>query len=630
MIILLNSEYARRVFFIISTILCLISPDARAEAPAPALFYIEFHIEADIRNKAEFEIETALLQRLGEVLEKHRARGSFMFVERYPRMAGTYGSGAGNIITSLEKRGHEIGVHYHISGSGDATIASTIEALKDTGAKKVESLTTSFQRFPEKETEICVYNAKKQDARLGRMLDDAYAGGISSAFRWCMQDTTPYRPERDNWIVSNRNDCRNEENVEAPNSRIVAVGMYDGAGYTFPERDGAFKEMIDRIKAAIPRFEGEGVHYFPLAIHDYYFYLPAETGVVQGPPSINESRLKEFDTFLNAIDEYARKGLLRYATRREVTAAFSDWERARRKDSQGEQRLRVFYIVPVHSAADDRPEFSKLSRAEFDETVKTLEAISRTLETHRAKGSFHIMQNFAEAVRVYQGTESNILTDLEQRSHEIGAHVHTDRFNQWQKTRDAILATGVKKVEVLSGMKATSVPENQAFKRLAELGFTVTTGNNSPLDLFPLEGFRGRSFWGVRGNELYKKTGSFIHPWQPDYEGNSIAKRNSSGKIVYLDTVPPNVWISGNGTLGFSDFARLKSYFDEALANLQGEQMTTWGFSAPETEYQTEKGSSMKPLDDFLSYLDGHGASIVWTTPHEVYTEFMTRKRKER
>ena len=119
---------------------------AGADEPGPAYFYIEFHTEAIIRNKVEFDIETELLKRLAAILEKHRARGSFMFLDIYPRMVKAYNPGPANMITDLEARGHEIGVHYHSWGPDAITIASTIRDIKGSGVSHVESLTTSFSR----------------------------------------------------------------------------------------------------------------------------------------------------------------------------------------------------------------------------------------------------------------------------------------------------------------------------------------------------------------------------------------------------------------------------------------------------------------------------------------------------
>jgi hypothetical protein len=248
------------------------------------------------------------------------------------------------------------------------------------------------------------------------------------------------------------------------------------------------------------------------------------------------------------------------------------------------------------------------------------------------------MQNFADAAVGFQGRDSNILRDLADRGHEIAAHVHTDRFNQWQKTRDAILAAGLSSVTSISGVKMTSLSGSEAFKRVAELGFTVVTGNNSPLDPFPQEGLKGATVWGVESNESYKTAGAFIHPWLPDYAGNSLSKNNPNANVLYIDTVPPNVWMAGRAPVDRDDFGRLMRYFQGADAVIERNQLNTWGFITHETEYQ-EKNDKFHPsnpvhagairaLDGFLSNLDGYKDRLVWTTPQKIYSEYMKWQKK--
>ncbi len=622
--------------FSLAALLLLLLPfrDAMGGGPDPAYFYIEFHIDSAIRDKADFDRETTLLRKLADILEKHGARGSLMFLDEYPKSVKTYSPGQENPIRELERRGHEIGVHHRAFDTGPATIAGTIRELKDRGAKDVESLTAGFQRLPDKETEICTFDPERKNEQLEKMIEDVYRSGITSAFRWCMPDSTPFSPRKDNWIVSDRNVCVNEESFPDPGGEVVAVGMYDGAGYTFPENDGAFREILHRVEAALPRFDGGRIHYFPVAIHDYYFFGSPGPDTGGRPATIDENRLRKLDDFLSSIDGFVKMGPLRYATRRDVTRAFRAGNPG---GAAGRQAMGVFFTVHVHSAADFRPEFEPLSREEFEGTVKTLQAISRTLEAHRAKGSFQIMQSFAEGARTYQGTGTNILKELEKRGHEIGSHVHTDRFDQWRKTRDAILSAGLDKVPTMSGMKLTSVPMDVAFQRMEELGFTLTTGNNCPLDLFPIEGLKGAASWGFPGNELYVKTGAFLFPWLPDYARKSISRHDPGGKILYLDAVPPNTWRSGNVPVRASDFGKLRSYFDAALDVSGGGRTKTWGFVMHETDFQTRKQGfnptnpvdteSIKALDDFLSYLEKHGETIAWMTTQEINAEFRARKK---
>ena len=142
-------QWSKKIILVLCALTLLYIPcrvEAGVDAPGPAYFYIEFHTEAIIRNKVEFDIETELLKRLSAILEKHRARGSFMFLDIYPRMVKAYNPGPTNMMKDLEARGHEIGVHYHSWGPDAITIASTIRDIKGSGVSHVESLTTSFSR----------------------------------------------------------------------------------------------------------------------------------------------------------------------------------------------------------------------------------------------------------------------------------------------------------------------------------------------------------------------------------------------------------------------------------------------------------------------------------------------------
>ncbi len=620
---------------------------ARAEAGSPVkastpvYFYIEFHTEAIIRNKEKFDIETELLKRLATILEKHKAKGSFMFLDIYPRMIKQYNPGSHNMITLLESHGHEIGVHYHPWGPPAITIASTIRAIKDAGAKSVTSLTTSFHVEPVLDMERVSYDRGKKLSQLRTMINDMYTSSITSAFRWCMGDSTPFRPQRDNWITSGWTDCKNETRIQDPNGRIVAVGMYEGGGYTFYEKDGSFKTILSQIDTVLHNINKKKINYYPLAIHDYYFLNPSGGESYNRVVAINEERLNEFDKFLDIIDDYVRQGYLTYATRRDVTNAYRNWEEKAdnpNTSQYADPRLNLFYMIHVHSGGENLPEFLPLSREDFDGTAKAIETIARTLESHNAKGIFHIMQNFADAVLRYQGVNNNILRNLQSRGHEIGAHVHTDLFNQWEKTRNSIMAAGIENVYSISGIKRVSVPTPDAFKIIAQIGFKVVIGNNSPLDPFPMEGLRGATAWGFIGNENYKMTGAFIHPWRPDYENNNLSKHNPRGQVLYVDIVPPLIWFSGIKPINAASFDRLRHYFEAAITNLDKDQINAWGLVTHEAEYQMMDGrfrptnavdmESIRALDDFLAYIDRYRNNIRWATTKNIYMEFEEWEKK--
>ena len=575
-----------------------------------------------------------------------------MFLDIYPRMVKAYNPGPANMMKDLEARGHEIGVHYHSWGPDAITIASTIRDIKGSGVSHVESLTTSFSRESPAEGGRSFANPGKWRSRLQGMLDDTYSGGITSAFRWCMPDATPVRLARDAWITSSGTDCGNEQPRADPHAPIMAVGQYRDAGYTFSEQDGSFDDILARLQRAFPGFRSGRINYFPVAIHDYYFLNPSGTPAGNRIWAINEDRLRSFDVFLDNVDRQVSRGTLQYATRLDVTRAFSSWQRtdrqARAIPSQ-DARLRVFYVVHVHSAAAERPEFSPLTREEFFGTVRTVEAIARTLEAHRAVGDFHVMQSFAEAAARFQGTKDNILKDLIRRGHDIGAHVHTDRSDQWQRTRDAILSAGIENVTEISGLKRTVLSGRDAFARAADLGYGIVLGNNSPLDPFPMQEFRNTGFWGFPGNEDYRRTGTFIKPWFPDYARDSLTRNDPHGRVLYLDSVSPNLWTSGGssrqasdaggGALRPSDFALLARYVRAAIDARDRTHYKSWGFITHEEEYQAA-GRGFRPtnapdpvairaLDEFLSELDKFQDAVLWATPQIIYRELNDERKTE-
>jgi hypothetical protein len=628
------------------------STAAVEDAPGPAYFYIEFHTEAIIGNKVDFDIETELLRRLAAILEKHRARGSFMLLDIYPRMIRAYNAGTVNIVRELEKRGHEIGVHFHSWGPKAITVASTIRDVKSSGVSHVESLTTSFSRdFPEVAGRRPAGPAYRH-SRLHSMLDDTYAGGITSAFRWCMPDATPVRIARDAWITSSGTNCGQEQPRPDLHTPILAVGQYRDAGYTFTERDDSFKDILARLRRAFPRFRSGRINYFPVAIHDYYFLNPSGTPTANRIVAINEERLRSFDAFLERIDGYVSRGDLQYATRRDVTRACTSWEQADQQDKAlptHDARLRVFYLVHVHSAAAERPEFAPLTVEEFNGTVRAVDAIARTLEAHGAVGDFHVMQNFAEAAVRFQGAKDNILTNLKRRGHDIGAHVHTDRFDQWEKTRNAILSAGIETVSEISGLKRTALSARDAFARAADLGYRIILGNNSPLDPLPMEAFRTAAVWGFPGNGDYRRTGTFIMPWFPDYARDALTRNDPAGQVLYLDSVSPNLWTSvgssrqapdaGGRALRQPDFDVLEHYVRAAIDARDRTRYRSWGFITHEEEYQTGgRGfhptnaidpEAIRALDDFLSELDNNQDAVLWATPETIYRELNDERKTE-
>lgn len=624
----------------LALLLLLLGPASclKAAGQETAFLYIEFHTEAIVRDAGEFAIETELLKRLAAILEKHRARGSFMFLDIYPRSIERFGGGT-NAIEELEARGHEIGAHYHAWGPPEITVGSTIRDIKKAGPKEVVSFTTSFNSEPFFDAEKRAFNRYDRIEALEQMTADMYGSGITSSFRWCMRSSTPVRVARDSWAVADPLSCRGDVIREDPKS-ILAVGHYDGSGYLFKEDDGGFDDALSKLNSFLRRPRRGPINYFPIAIHDYYFLNPSGSTAVNRVGRINEERLRKFDEFLSRIDRLVSDGALNYTTRKDLTKAFEYLESgmgegANHGASADSKALKVFYVVHIHSNGQTDPEFKIGTREDFEGTVKAVERIAATLESHGARGVFHPLQGFADSALKYQGRD-NILTDLERRGHEVGSHVHTDMFDQWRKTRDSILRAGVSEVVSISGTKRLTTPLRDAFSNAARTGYRVITGNNSPLDPAPIEGMRGRDDWGLGGNRRYRDKGAFIHPWRPDYEGGRFAEHRSTGPLLYLDHVPPNVWYSGT-TIGTGDFDRLRPYLDAAVKDSEDGNPASWGFVTHEVEYQGRTRFSpsnpvdedaIRGLDNFLSVVDGYGARVRWSTAKEIYKEFEAWERR--
>lgn len=626
----------------LALLLLLLGPASclKAAGQEPVFFYIEFHTEAIVRDAGEYAIETELLKRLASILERHKARGSFMFLDIYPRAIDRFAGGGTNAIRELEARGHEIGAHFHAWGPKEITVGSTIKDIKKAGPKEVVSFTTSFNSEPFFDAEKRAFNRYDRKEALKAMTDDMYGSGITSSFRWCMRSSAPVRVARDSWAVADPLSCRGDDIKEDPKGAVLAVGHYDGSGYLFKEDDSGFDDALSKLNTFLRRPRRGPINYFPVAIHDYYFLNPSGSTAVNRVGRINEARLKAFDEFLTRIDRLASDGALNYTTRKDLTRAFEYLESGSgasvgKEGSADPKALKVFYVVHIHSNGQTEPEFKIGTREDFEGTARAVERIAATLEAHDARGVFHPLQGFAEAALKYQGRD-NILTDLERRGHEVGSHVHTDRFDQWRKTRESILNAGVAEVLSISGTKRFSTPVRDAFSNAARIGYRVITGNNSPLDPAPIEGMRGRDDWGLGGNRGYRGTGAFIHPWRPDYEGDRFATHRASGPLLYLDHVPPNVWYSGT-TVGTGDFERLRPYLDAAVKDAEDGKPASWGFVTHEVEYQGRTQFSprnpidedaIKGLDGFLSVVDGYGAKVRWSTAKEIYKEFEAWERR--
>ncbi|MBI5454746.1 MAG: hypothetical protein HY956_08970, partial [Deltaproteobacteria bacterium] len=203
----------------------------KAAEQEPVFLYIEFHTEAIVKNAEEYAIETELLKRLASILERHKARGSFMFLDIYPRAIEKFGGAGTNAIKELEARGHEIGAHFHAWGPPEVTVGSTIREIKEAGAKDVVSFTTSFNSEPFFDSEKRAFNRYDRRDALENMTDDMYGSGITSSFRWCMRSSVPVRVARDSWAVADPLSCRGDNIKEDPRGAVLAVGHYDGSGY---------------------------------------------------------------------------------------------------------------------------------------------------------------------------------------------------------------------------------------------------------------------------------------------------------------------------------------------------------------------------------------------------------------
>ncbi len=613
----------------------------KAAEQEPAFFYIEFHTEAIVKNAEEYAIETELIKRIASILERHKARGSFMFLDIYPRAVEKFGGAGTNAVKELEARGHEIGAHFHAWGPPEVTVGSTIREIKEAGAKDVVSFTTSFNSEPFFDAEKRAFNRYDRREALENMTDDMYGSGITSSFRWCMRSSSPVRVARDSWAVSDLLSCRGDNIKEDPSGAVLAVGHYDGSGYLFKEDDGGFDDALTKLKVFLRRPRRGPVNYFPVAIHDYYFLNPSGSTAVNRVGRINEARLKAFDEFLTRIDRLVADGALNYTTRKDLAKAYEFLESGMGGGTIGggasvdSKALKVFYVVHIHSNGQTEPEFKPATRDDFEGTSRVVERIAATLESHGARGVFHPLQGFADSALKYQGRD-NILTDLERRGHEIGSHVHTDRFDQWRKTREAILNAGVAEVLSISGTKRLSTPVREGFSNAARIGYRIITGNNSPRDPSPMEGMRGRDDWGLGGNRGARDTGAFIHPWRPDYEAGRFAEHRATGPLLYLDHVPPNAWYSGT-TIGTGDFERLKPFLDAAVKDAEDGKPSSWGFVTHEVEYQGRGPFSphnpvdeeaIRGLDNFLSVVDNYGAKVRWATAKEIYKEFEAWERR--
>lgn len=294
-------------------------------SPRPMMFYVEIHIDSVIKNDREFILVTENLQKLASILEKHGARGSFMFLDIYPRYFIEKFPTGKNLIADLEKRGHEIGAHMHTVGPQEVTVASTIRALKAAGASEIVSLTSPFHVAAVNERERKRFKEGEQELRARIVVDDMAANGITSAMRWCLSSPFPYTPSKDNWMTRNIEDCdAGDGEVSDPNGKIVAVGNYNGAGYLFSADDCGFAITLAKLKIVLAGHRVTRPRYFPMAIHDHFFLNPSGQKAENRIVAFNESRWEMFDGFLSSLDALAAKGEIRYVTRKEVPREY--WE----------------------------------------------------------------------------------------------------------------------------------------------------------------------------------------------------------------------------------------------------------------------------------------------------------------
>ena len=304
----------------------------------PLYFYIEFHVEnpqfeVNPDDYGNFQEEMELLNELAGVLEKHGAKGTFLFRPHFPLALQKRIESAGvpNTLLQLAEAGHEIGVHEHPTlpiGQATRIVRGVCKGLQ------LRSITPGMIRYAGEDA------LRRVDEVINEgftVVEDNWSGfGFPKRY-----PRTPWRPSRKSLA---------EHDADGA---VVALDCLAGPEWLFEERqvDGSFvRQQVDVLKDShfdkiTPEIEWAAVHvipgkvnYFGIVSHDHQFtvdfgdgeglFHPDRINEMNEHSVIKEESVQALDDFLtNVVDPYVKIGKIKYATLSDIYGAYVEWEK---------------------------------------------------------------------------------------------------------------------------------------------------------------------------------------------------------------------------------------------------------------------------------------------------------------
>lgn len=301
--------------------------------------------------------------------------------------------------------------------------------------------------------------------------------------------------------------------------------------------------------------------------------------------------------------------------------------------------LRVFYVMHLHGFGGRLSGTAPMTQADYLGMAAAVRQLAGVFEAHGARVTFEALQSVVDAAVQFEGPGANLLTELEARGHEVGAHSHvgTAAFSptEWRETRERLLAAGVQEVTTI-GSRVTDLVGDSGVAVAGGAGYSVLTDNLCPVDsrtvaFFPF--LVTTPDWGLGGNAGYQDTWCFVHPWRPAVDRGDFNAHDPTGAVIYVDHVTGD-WLAGAavGGLTQTQFAPLYPLLDAALkAGGASGQVTSWGLVSHETEYlggdalydptRPLEPAALAALEAFLTHVDGFGDRVEWVTVRELARE---------
>ena len=318
-------------------------------SPQTALqLYFEIHcenpnIQPKLLNSSNFAVETSTLESVAKTLEKHGARGTFLFTKYYPLASLKYeGRGESNTIVKLARAGHQIGLHVHAALLD--SLQEDYDALKAVGVREIKTVNPGFigpkglmLKYTQQQCTQYYLQQFLQFSALG--LETVVAGPFGGEYR--PGSPTPFS-------TPVRVDARG---IPDAGGAMVSLHPSRNCKYNYGWRDIAdessmgWQEIKSGITGSMDRLKPGAVNYFAIVVHDHQFTVEGDIiwnhrddGKLIDPqvvyawkPSydskISPEAIAGLETFMNWADLYVSSGKIEYSTHQKVLSLFVKGER---------------------------------------------------------------------------------------------------------------------------------------------------------------------------------------------------------------------------------------------------------------------------------------------------------------